>query len=131
MIVQYCPGDSAALNAEILGLMRSGAKTASCEALAYFEETGEPLPVPGRVDIALDWARRPALATETLALRHLRFDEMTEADVAAQGEFRDLAHWREGYRAYLTRAGRYAPETPMILETFRVVRDFAAPEGEA
>ena len=121
----YWSGDSAALNAEILGLMRSGRKTASCEAVAYFAETGEALPEVGRVDLALDWGGRPALALRTLELVWLRFDEMTEARVAEQGEFRDLAHWRQGYEAYLTRAGRYSPDAPMLMERFELVEDLA------
>ena len=121
----YRPGDSAALNAEILGLMRSGRKTASCEAVAYFAETGEALPEVGRIDLALDWDGRPALALRTLELVWLRFHEMTEARVAEQGEFRDLAHWRQGYEAYLTRAGRYSPDAPMLMERFELVEDLA------
>ncbi|MFD1343122.1 ASCH domain-containing protein [Litorisediminicola beolgyonensis] len=121
--VRYRPGDGPALNAEILGLMRAGRKTATCAALSEFSEA-EPAPEPGRVDIALDWAGQPALATRTLAVEQLRWDEMDEARVPPQGEFRDLADWRAGYRAYLTRAGRFREDLPLIYETFAVVHDF-------
>lgn len=121
----YRPGDSAALNAEILALMRSGRKRASCEAWAVFDEGHEALPVVGRVDIVLDWDGAPALATRTLEVLRVPFAEMTGEMAAEQGEFTDLAHWRRGYEAYLTRSGRFAPDVAMMLERFEVVEDLA------
>ena len=120
----YPVGDSAALNAEILALMRSGVKTGTCDAWAVYVDGTEELPVVGRVDIALDWAGRAALATRTLAVEWIAFDEMDEARVAQQGEFRDLAHWRLGYEASLTRAGRFVPDVDMMFERFEIVEDF-------
>ncbi len=120
----FRPGDSAELNAEILFLVRSGRKTMTCDAWSAFG-ADEPLPEPGRIDIALDWSGRPAYAVETLRVEKIRFCDMTEDRIPAQGEFRDLPHWQEGYRAYLDRAGRFSPDIPMMVETFRLVEDFA------
>jgi uncharacterized protein YhfF len=53
------------------------------------------------------------------------FSAMTEDLVADQGEFRDLADWRAGYRAYLTRAGLFSPDAEMLVERFTVVEVFA------
>ncbi len=117
-------GDSEALNAEISALMRSGVKTGTCDAWAIYVDGTEDLPVVGRVDIALDWAGRPALATRTLSVERIAFDQMDEKRVALQGEFRDLAHWRLGYEAYLTRSGRFAPNVDMMFERFEIVEDF-------
>ncbi|MEQ9693652.1 ASCH domain-containing protein [Shimia sp. SDUM112013] len=119
----YRPGDCAEMNAEILSLMRSGAKTMTCEAWSVYEDGLEALPVVGRVDIALDWQGRAALAVRTLQVEKLRYDEMTADRVAAQGEFRDLEDWKRGYKAVLTRAGRFAPDVPLMVETFEVVQD--------
>jgi len=107
-----------------LALMRSGLKTGTCDAWVIYVDGTEELPVVGRVDIALDWAGRAALATRTLAVERIAFDEMDEMRVAQQGEFRDLAHWRLGYEAYLTRAGRFAPDVDMMFERFEIVEDF-------
>jgi uncharacterized protein YhfF len=120
----YAFGDSATLNAEVLALVREGRKTVTCEALAAFEERGESLPQPGRIDIATDWSGRPVMALRTLTVQHLPFDEMTEDLVADQGEFRDLAEWRQGYQAYLTRSGYFAPDVMMLVERFEVVEVF-------
>nr|WP_121064990.1 ASCH domain-containing protein [Chachezhania antarctica] len=117
-------GDSRALCDEVLALVRAGRKTVTCGVLAAVEASGEALPEAGRVDIALDWDGAPALAVETLEVQLVPFDAVTEDMVPDQGEFRDLAHWRAGYRAYLERAGHFAPDAMMIIERFRVVEDF-------
>jgi uncharacterized protein YhfF len=118
-------GDSAALNTEILALVRAGRKTVTCDALAAFEARGETLPQPGRIDIANDWSGTPVLALRTVTVQHMPFDEMTAELVSDQGEFRDLAEWRRGYEAYLTRSGLFAQDVLMLVERFEVVEVFA------
>ncbi|MDG1128082.1 MAG: ASCH domain-containing protein [Paracoccaceae bacterium] len=118
-------GDSRALNAQILDLVRQGRKTVTCDAVAGFARRSEPLPEPGRTDIALDWDGAPVLAIRTVDLAFMPFSAMTEDLVADQGEFRDLADWRAGYRAYLTRAGLFSPDAEMLVERFTVVEVFA------
>lgn len=120
----YRPGDSLVLNAEIIGLIRSGAKTVSCEAWSVFDDDLESLPEVGRVDIVLNWDGTAACATETVAVDKVRFCDVTAEMVPPQGEFKDLEHWRAGYQSYLTRAGRFHQNAPMMVETFRLVRDF-------
>ena len=122
--VSFRYGDSADLNAEILALVLAGQKTVTCDAVAGFEARGEVKPVAGRVDIALDWEGRPVAAVRTVAVEVIAFDQMPETLIAAQGEFSDLADWRKGYEAYLTRAGLFAPDVAMLVETFEVVERF-------
>lgn len=122
--VSFKYGDSAALNAQILELVLAGQKTVTCDAVAGFEQRGEPKPVPGRVDVALDWSGQPVAAVRTVSVDVIAFDNMPERLIAPQGEFRDLAHWRKGYEAYLTRAGLFAPDVSMLVETFEVVERF-------
>ena len=88
-------GDSHELNVKILRLVSNGFKTVSCDAVANFEQRGERMPEPGRVDIALHNNGLPV-----------------------------LAHWREGYEAYLTRAGVFAPDAMMVVERFEVADRF-------
>ncbi|MGR3615436.1 MAG: ASCH domain-containing protein [Paracoccaceae bacterium] len=120
----YRPGDSAALNVEILRLVRAGQKTVTCASWVHFEDGTEALPVEGRIDIALAWNNSPAYAVETLKVESIRFCDMTEDRVAAQGEFGDLEDWRNGYREYLTRVGQFHPEMKLMVETFKMVQDF-------
>jgi len=106
--------------------MRSGAKTATCAALSEFEDGKEALPEVGRVDIATDWDGAPQLATRTLSLERLRFAEMDQVRIPPQGEFRDLAHWRNGYAAYLACITDFTPDTELLFERFEVVEDFGS-----
>lgn len=131
--ISFKYGDSAALNAEILALVRHRQKTVTCDALAGFEARGEALPSVGRTDIALDWAGKPALAVRTVEVSYVPFDQMPKGLVADQGEFRDLAHWRLGYQSYLTRAGLFRNDVMMLVERFEVVEDFlgSAPRSES
>jgi uncharacterized protein YhfF len=117
-------GDSAELSAEILALVRAGMKTATCEAVRAYSEGGDAWPEVGRRDVALEWDGSPAVMIETVAVETRRFGEMEEAFVQAQGEFRDLAHWQAGYRAYFERTGGFAEDMKLMCETFKVVEDY-------
>ncbi|MCW1955447.1 MAG: ASCH domain-containing protein [Roseobacter sp.] len=117
-------GDSKKLCDSILALIRSGQKTATCEALRVYGKGGDEMPVVGRRDVALEWDGRAAVMLETVELSTRRFGEMDDAFVAAQGEFRDLEHWRKSYEAYFRRNGGFDPDMELMCERFRVVEDF-------
>lgn len=118
-------GDSAKLCDDILALIRAGQKTATCEAMRAYGPKGDTLPEVGRRDVALNWDGTPALMLETVEVSFRRFDEMDEAFVAAQGEFRDLDHWRKGYTAYFKRNGGFSKDMKLMCEKFRIIEDFA------
>ncbi|WP_438992366.1 ASCH domain-containing protein [Lentibacter sp.] len=117
-------GDSKKLCDSILALIRSGQKTATCEALLVYGKGGDEMPEVGRRDVALEWDGRPAVMLETVEVTTRRFGDMDEDFVAAQGEFRDLEHWRKSYEAYFRRNGGFDPEMELMCERFRVVEDF-------
>ena len=117
-------GDSEALCDEILALVRAGKKTATCEAVRAYSEGGDAWPEVGRRDVALEWDGRPAVMIETVSVETRRWSEMDEEFVAAQGEFRDLAHWQQGYRAYFERTGGWSEDMKIMCERFKVVEDF-------
>jgi uncharacterized protein YhfF len=119
----YRPGDSAQLNAEIIALMRSGKKTATCAALAEFAEDPDAMPRVGRVDIALDWNDDFALATRTLSVEEIAYSRMDASRIPPQGEFGSLEEWRKGYAAYLGRGGWFDPEVVLVYERFEVIED--------
>lgn len=118
-------GDGPALCAEILGLVRSGAKTATCDAAAVYGDGKDAWPQVGRRDVALNWDGTPAVMVETVEVFTRRFDAMDDAFVAAQGEFRNLAHWRASYEAYFRRAGVFKPDMKLMCERFKVIEDYA------
>ncbi|WP_424833131.1 ASCH domain-containing protein [Ruegeria sp.] len=119
-------GDNPVLSAELLALVRSGKKTATCGALRDYPDGSSDMPQPGRQDIALDWDDRPALVIETVEVSICRYCDVTEEFALAEGENETLEGWREGHRRYFERNGGFDPEMELVCERFRLVEDLAA-----
>ncbi len=117
-------GDSRDLCDTLLALVRAGKKTATCGALRDFADDGEPMPVVGRRDIALDWDGSPALVIETREVTVRRFAEVDEAFALDEGENEDLAGWQQDHRAYFERHGGWSEDMDVVCERFRMVEDF-------
>ncbi|WBU57418.1 ASCH domain-containing protein [Paracoccus sediminicola] len=124
MTVSFKFGDTRALNAHLLELVRSGAKTATCGALRDFQQDGEPLPKVGRRDVALDWDGNPSLLIETTEVTIRRFCEVPEEFALAEGEG-DYETWRRVHMAFFARNGGFDAEMDLVCERFRVVEDYA------
>ncbi|MGI3169398.1 ASCH domain-containing protein [Pseudooceanicola sp. C21-150M6] len=118
-------GDTEAFCNELLALVRSGKKTATCAAMSDFGPGKEPLPEVGRQDIALNWDGSPALQMETLEVHVLPIGEVTDEMVAPMAEFEDAADYRAQYQAYFERQGSWTPDMMVMVERFKVIRDFA------
>lgn len=120
-------GDNATLCSELLALVRSGRKRATCGALRDYEG-GEAMPRVGRCDIALTWEGTPALVIETVELVQCRFDEVTEDMALAEGEDDSLEDWQAGHRAYFERNGGFSPDMMIVWERFALVEDLGPVE---
>ncbi|MDF1854611.1 ASCH domain-containing protein [Pseudooceanicola sp.] len=118
-------GDNATLCAELLTLVRSGAKTATCEAASVFADEPEALPKVGRCDIAANWDGTPALVIRTTSVERVRFGDVTEAMALAEGENTSLAGWRRDHEAYFTRTSGFSPDMELVFEHFELVEDLA------
>ena len=118
-------GETPDMCARILEMVRSGAKTATCALPSEFSPDA-PAPSPGRVDIALDWQGKPALAIRTLSVERIRYCDMDASRVPAQGEFEDLDHWRAAYREELSTMTDFHPDIELLYERFELVEDFGA-----
>ncbi len=119
-------GDNASLSAELLALVRSGRKTATCGALRDYPDGSADTPNVGRQDIALEWDDRPALVIETVEVSICRYCDVTEDFALAEGENETLEGWREDHRRYFERNGGFDPEMELLCERFRLVEDLAA-----
>lgn len=119
-------GDSEALCTELTRLVRTGLKTATCQAKAIYEAGIETPPSVGRRDIALNWDGSPALVIETVSLEDMRFCDVPEAFALAEGENEDLAGWRRDHEAYFGRNGGFSHEMIVVCERFVVVEECAA-----
>lgn len=126
---RFAFGDSAGLSAELVALVRSGAKTATCGALRDFGAGGEPMPVAGRRDIVLDWDGTPTVVIETLDVAITRFCDVGEDFALAEGENDDLAGWRRGHQAFFERNGGFDPEMELVCERFKVIEDLVPEAG--
>ena len=112
-------GDSPELADELLELVLSGVKTATCGALRDFAEA-EPMPQVGRRDVVLDGTGRPACVIETTEVTIRRFCDVDTAFAIAEGEGPYEA-WHSGHRAYFERNGGFDPEMLLVCERFRLV----------
>ncbi len=119
-------GDSEALSDELLRLVRSGKKTATCEALRAFEAGQEDMPVVGRRDVALNWDGSPALLLETVEVTPMRFCDVEEDFALAEGENETLAGWRRDHQAYFERTGGFDEEMIVVCERFKLIKDLEA-----
>ena len=114
-------GDSHELCEELLALVISGAKTATCMPLRDVAEGREPMPEIGRRDIATDWAGTPRVVIETTEVTLRPFNQV-EADFAlAEGENDSLAGWQRDHQRYFERTGGFTPGMMLVCERFRVV----------
>ncbi len=121
-------GDNATLSAELLALVRSGRKTATCGALHDYPEGSADTPVVGRRDIALEWDDRPALVIETVEVSTCRYCDVAEDFALAEGENETLEGWRKDHRRYFERNGGFDPQMELLCERFRLVEDLAVEE---
>ena len=118
-------GDSKELSDKLLGLVRSGRKTATCASLREYQIEGEKLPEIGRRDIAVNYLdRTPALVIETVEVTQRRFCDVDERFALAEGENNDLAGWRRDHQAYFERNGGFDVEMILVCERFKLVEDF-------
>lgn len=118
-------GDSEALCAELIALVRSGRKRATCSSVLN-AQLENAMPEVGRRDIALDWDGTPVLVIETMELREVRFRDMTEEMALMEGENETLAGWQEDHRRYFERHGVFDPDMILIWERFEVIEDFGS-----
>lgn len=119
--VSFSFGDSPELADELLALVLSGQKTATCGALRDYGRV-EPVPVVGRRDVVLDGQGRRAAVIETVEVIHRRFDEVDAAFARDEGEG-DLSYdyWRQAHEAYFARNGGFSPDMILVCERFRLV----------
>ncbi|MGZ2258327.1 ASCH domain-containing protein [Roseobacter sp. A03A-229] len=119
-------GDTPELIAVLTELVRSGAKRATCSAVADIEAGAQEAPEIGRRDIVLDADGVPAFVIETLELRETTWDTITEEMALAEGENETLQGWQADHKDYFTRHGIFAPDMKLIWERFEVIEDVGA-----
>ena len=118
-------GDGPELNRQLLELVRSGRKTATCMALRDVEDGKEAMPQVGRRDLSLTWDGLPALVIETVSVEIVRFRNVSAAFALAEGENTTLAGWQRDHQSYFARNGGFDADMKVVCERFRVIEDLA------
>ena len=97
-------GNTADMAAKLVHLVACGTKRVTMGWVDASARDGTPLAYEGGVSIVTDGSGYPRVCLRTAEVRVVRFDEVTAADAAGEGEG-DLSYadWREGHTAYFSR----------------------------
>lgn len=120
-------GDHPQLANQLVQLVLTGIKTATCSALWEWEAEGCPLPHVGSKTIILDGQAQPCCIIRITDVNLCRFDQVDAEFAAAEGEGdRSLDSWRREHWEYFSRVlpliGKTpSPEMLLVCERFRVV----------
>jgi uncharacterized protein YhfF len=120
-------GDSPELMDELIQLVLSGKKTATCGSLWEWEAEDKPLPTVGDVWVELDGSGNPVCITETVEVTIRKYNEV-DADFAREEGEGDLSlnYWREAHKNFFSRVLRkidkeFSEDMPLVCERFRII----------
>ncbi|MDU4095002.1 MAG: ASCH domain-containing protein [Pantoea sp.] len=114
-------GDSPDMANALAELVCRGIKTATCGSLASFM-TDASAPKIGSYNIILNGQQEPVCVIRIMALRLVRFSEITEAFARKEGEGDlSLAYWQQEHKAFFTRQGSWSEDMELVTEEFEVV----------
>lgn len=111
-------GDGPELADELLGLIITGKKFATCWSAAE----GHKGTVVGGRWVVEDGKGRPRAVLETIELRTESFDRVDEDFAAAEGEGDlTLAYWRDAHQAFFAKNGGFDPQMLLWCEHFELI----------
>ncbi len=114
-------GDGPEMAAQLLSLILSGRKRATCWAAL-----GGEAPKDGELTVVTDWAGEAGCVLETVCARKLRFCEVVWEQARKEGEDEQFSSWRENHIRFFTAEGEregysFSEDMEIIFEEFRVV----------
>ncbi|WP_425272351.1 ASCH domain-containing protein [Serratia oryzae] len=119
--ISWAFGDSPELADELVALVMQGGKTATCGSLHAFEQE-EVSPSVGGYSIILSGEGQPVCVIRTLALRLVRFSEVSEEQARKEGEGDlSLEYWRTEHQAFFEREGTFAENMELVFEEFQLL----------
>lgn len=114
-------GDSSVMANELADLVMKGVKTASCSSFSSFINDDES-PTLGGYNIILNGKGEPVCVIRTVAMRILRFCDVTEEFARKEGEGDlSLKYWQEVHKAFFENEGCYAAEMELVAEEFQLI----------
>lgn len=113
-------GDNPQMADELVQLVLSGKKTATCTALEW--HLAEPLPPVGSLQVITDGQAIPACIIQNTAQFIIRFDEVDETLAKKEGEGDlSLAYWRTVHQEFFEKFGVFDDKMWLIFEEFTVI----------
>lgn len=113
-------GDSPELADELAELVSKGIKTASCGSLSSFQSEDKP-PSVGSYSIILNGRDEPVCVIRTIAMRLVRFCDVTEDFARKEGEGdRSLSYWQQAHQAFFQREGSFSETMELVAEEFEL-----------
>jgi uncharacterized protein YhfF len=111
-------GDTPELANELLELVLTGKKSATCWAVSE----GDKGVVVGKRWIIKDGQGRPSAILESVELARRRFGDVVAAFAHDEGEGdRSLEYWRQAHTKYFIGRGEFSPDMELYCERFRLV----------
>ncbi len=123
-------GDSPEMADELLALVLSGKKTATCGAVWDYEFHNDSLPEEGTVEIVLDGRGKPACKIRNTRVRIILYKHVDAEFAAAEGEGDlSLEGWRsmhaDFFRRGLPAIGKeFSESMPLVCVNFEVLEIF-------
>lgn len=108
----------------LLALVLVGKKTATSSYLGAYDDSGEPLPAVGDIDIITDATGVPRAVIRTTEVLVTTFGGVGEEFAAAEGEGdHTLAFWRAAHRQFFetTYGITVTPDLPVVCERFELL----------
>lgn len=111
---------------ELLELVLTGQKRATCSSLLAYEVEGSRIPQVGDYSIITDWEGTPRCVIETTAVTILNYKEITFDICSREGEDDCLEAWKRGHEKFFTEDGKalgyeFSQDMPVVFEDFKVV----------
>jgi len=114
-------GDAPQMSDELADLVVKGVKTAGCGSLAAFGKE-EISPTIGGYNIILNGAGHPVCVIRTIAMRLIRFCDVTEELARKEGEGDlSLDYWRQEHKEFFEREGSFSQDMELIAEEFQLI----------
>lgn len=114
-------GDSPAMADELAALVIAGKKRGTCGSFESYQREA-PAVTPGAHHIVLNGSGEPVCVIRTLALRIIRFNDITPELAAMEGEGDlSLQYWQQEHQAFFEREGTWSPEMELVYEEFTVI----------
>ncbi|GAA0466444.1 ASCH domain-containing protein [Alkalibacillus silvisoli] len=120
-------GSDEKLARELLDLVKSGDKTATCSLFRMYEVEDEPLPTEGEFNVITDWNGNPEAITRTTDIDIIPFRAVPEDFAYKEGEGdKSYEYWHEAHVRFFTEELKtinepFEDDLPVVCEQFELL----------